>query len=44
MENFSGAYEPCCTRIPCEVGDTITIAFMERKNNTVIGQFQTVIE
>nr|WP_315153834.1 hypothetical protein [uncultured Flavobacterium sp.] len=44
MKNFTGGYGPCCHRIPCEVGDTITIEFIEWKNNTVIGKMKTIIE
>jgi hypothetical protein len=44
MKGFTGGYEPCCNRIPCEVGDTVTIEFMEWKKNTIIGKIKVIIE
>ena len=44
IKGFTGGYEPCCNRIPCEVGDTITIEFIELKKKTIIGEIKIVIE
>jgi hypothetical protein len=44
MKGFTGGYEPCCNRIPCEVGDTVTIEFMEWKKNKIIGEMKIIVE
>ena len=44
MQGFTGGYEPCCNRIPCEVGDTVTIEFIEWKKNTIIGKIKIIVE
>lgn len=44
IKGFTGGYENCCNRIPCEVGDTIKIEFIESKNKTIIGEIKTIIE
>jgi hypothetical protein len=44
MKNFTGGYEPCCNRIACEVGDTITLEFMESKENIFLGEIKTIVK
>jgi hypothetical protein len=44
MKNFTGGYEPYDSRISCEVGDTITIEFLEWKNNTILGEIKTIVK